>query len=201
MMQLDLGLGLPPPPKPPPPPERERKPHLLFLAAIPPRAVAAHVWSLAIRFKYQQRLLEQVLAEENLHATVMGLAAFDELTDDCIAQALSIGARISASPFELIFDRIESFEIKKSNKHPLMLVGDRGVEPFRLLQGAAWTAAGLQSPMSAPRPHMTLMWAKRLLPPMLLEEPISFAVEEIVLVHSHYGLGYHQHLGRWRLKG
>ncbi len=173
-------------------------PHRLFLAAIPDPTMAALIWKLALELKLGLGLSGSLLKPENLHMTVLFLGGFAALTEDLVSRARRIGAGVLASPFEFIFDLTMSFDSKKG-RYPFVISGAEA--RFRMLQQAAWIAAALEGKAAASRPHMTLVWANELIPTMPLGQSISFAIEEIVLVHSHYGTGRHEHLGRWGLRG
>ena len=174
-------------------------PHRLFFAIIPDSATAALIWALALEFQRRLGLFGSRLKPANLHMTVLFLGGFPVLTDGLVSMARQIGGGIRAAPFEFTFDRTLSF--LNRDRYPFVLSGDAGWSEFGLLQQSTWIASALEGKTPISTPHMTLIWGDKLIPAAPLERPVSLAAEEIVLVHSHYGTGRHEHLGRWRLRG
>ncbi len=60
--------------------------------------------------------------------------------------------------------------------------------------------AGIRPTEKSDKPHVTLLYDSRLVPEQPVE-PVRWTVTEFVLVHSHQGLGRHEELGRWALRG
>ena len=106
-------------------------------------------------------------------------------------------------PFELVFDRVVSFE-SRSGRHPLVLQGSDGIAgliAFREVLGAAMQKAGLWRCVKPHyQPHLTLLYDGRRVAERTVEA-VGWTVQEFVLVHSLYGRTRYAQLERWPLRG
>jgi len=116
-------------------------------------------------------------------------------------KAASLADKVSAAPFRLTLNQVESW---KNDPHPLVLLGDEGVIGVELLHTAIHKAlaAGTMAPRREPQiwPHVSLLWDKAQVPKEFVE-PISWMAREFVLLDSPFGEGRHEMLGRWPLTG
>jgi 2'-5' RNA ligase len=166
----------------------------LFLAATPDADTAARIFRLATVLKRAHRFDGELIAPQRLHVSLFFLG----VPEDIVRMAYEAAAEIPVSPFEISFDRYASFR-GKPGSHPLVLVGDEGLEQlrsFRRTLGIAMAKSGLKHFAKKDFvPHVTLVYADRGVEEHPIE-PIRWTVNEIVLIHSLRG---HIHLGRWSL--
>jgi 2'-5' RNA ligase len=173
--------------------------HLLFFAVVPPPDVAARVERLATELKWAFALTGRLLKPENLHMTVEPFDLYETLKDEEVGLAKRLGDRVAAAPFEFVLSSAMSF--RNRHRSPFVLRGAEGVEGYEALQRALWTAISPHFKGRLATPHMTLLYDRKQIPQVALDEPIRFPVEELVLIHSLYGSGRHNHLARWKLRG
>ena len=106
-------------------------------------------------------------------------------------------------PFELAFDRVESFSTAPRNR-PLVLRGGDGLIGLTAFQQALATplktTAVWRWMKSGYTPHLTLLYDDHSVPLQTIET-VAWTARELVLVHSLVGQGRHTHLGRWPLNG
>ena len=106
------------------------------------------------------------------------------------------GEAVRATPFELTFDRYASF--RSRGKAPLVLLCGRGKLELMALQRAVGVALGHTKSVRF-EPHCTLLYGQSSVPTTRLEEPITWRVRELALVHSLQGKGIYRYPGRWPL--
>jgi 2'-5' RNA ligase len=104
------------------------------------------------------------------------------------------------SPFEVKFDRVMNFRGKVGNRPIVLLNNNHGsdgkISLYRLLcaEFAKLSSAASSTPKFAP--HLTLFYEQQELPPKPVT-PVSWWVEEIVLVLSEVGATKYHRLGQW----
>ena len=139
---------------------------------------------------------------ELLHMTLFAIGSLPELPQERIDAAIKIASAFQMAPFEITLDRALTFNTKKP-KLPLVLAGSDGVAKVRMLRQALlgdMKRAGIRPTAGSDESHMTLLYDPRQVPERPIE-PIRWAARDFVLVHSHYGFGKHDELGRWPLRG
>lgn len=116
-------------------------------------------------------------------------------------KATSLADRISAAPFKVTLNHVESWS---ADPHPLVLLGDEGVIGAERLHTGIHKAlaAGTMAPRREPQiwPHVSLLWDQTMVPRTFVE-PISWTAADFVLLDSVFGEGRHGVLGRWALTG
>lgn len=192
MTQLSL-LGLDDPPRP-----TDR----LFFAVMPDAATAQRIAVQAQALKQRLGLTGRLIEADRLHVTLHHVGDHPGFPPGLVEQARQAGAALRAQPFEVAFERAESFAGRPRNR-PFVLRGEH-LQPLMGLQqalGLEMARAGLGRWVEGRfTPHVTLAYDDRLVPPTPIE-PLGWQVAELVLVHSL--LGRHQHLvlERWPLPG
>ncbi len=172
-------------------------PHRLFFGINPNLYAGARARAVAAGLQRRFGLSGALLPLGNLHLSVFPVGGYDELTEDVVADALSIGDRIDAASFEFVLDHMISF--KNNRQSPWVMTGRHGLDGFHALQRSI---SLLMMPGCKPlttTPHMTMAYENQLVPTLRLDDLISFRVEEIVLIYSLFGSGRHEHLGAWPL--
>lgn len=171
--------------------------HSVFFAVQPTVAAAPLIVHLAQELVARRSLGARLLPPERLHVSLFAVGNFvDPLPSLIIDEAKTIAGTVSMAPFEVVFDRVASF-----GGGALVLAGSAGVTGLVRLQEAlnlallkAGVGAGQRRPFT---PHMTIAYADRM--PELPIEPISWTVNEFVLIDSLVGQSKHILLGRWPL--
>jgi tRNA(adenine34) deaminase len=174
----------------------------LFFALLPDAAATAQARDIARQLPAEAGNTH--ILEEHLHVTLCHLGDHDGLP----APVLEMASRAAAAlanfpPFEFRLDRLERFS-RPSGKAPTVLISSEEVQAMRNLHtalGAALKANGLgRWRVTSFTPHMTLVWGHRDLPGRAVL-PVTWKVQELVLVHSVLGETRHEILGRWPLRG
>ena len=173
----------------------------LFFAAIPTPQAAAQIEQRAEDFCREFGLKGRSLGKDRFHITLYYLGAHAGMPQGVVAKASETAASIRMPPFEVSFDSVVSFS-DKSGTRPLVLCSSKNLAALNAFQQALSTAirkAGLHH-WTQPRftPHVTLLYDTRRVPEQAVE-PISWTVDEFVLVHSLIGRSRHETLARWPL--
>jgi RNA 2',3'-cyclic 3'-phosphodiesterase len=171
-------------------------PDRLFLAIVPPLEAAIRISAVATILKQANGFTAKLTEPACLHVSLFFLGG---LPDEVVQAACEAAADVQAAPFEISFDRSVSFRGAAGGR-PFVLMGDNSVQPvrsFRRVLGAALSSVGLKRRVNRGfMPHMTLLYDERIAEELPIE-PISWVVNDFVLIHSRYG---HTHLARWPLR-
>jgi 2'-5' RNA ligase len=172
----------------------------LFFAVMPDAATAARIAAQAEQLKRTLGLKGRLIEAERLHITLHHVGDHPGFPPGLVEQAQRAGAAMQAVPFEVAFERAESFAGRPRNR-PFVLRGE-GHGPlvgFQQALGLQMAKAGLSRWVDGRfTPHVTLAYDDLLVPATPIE-PIGWRVDELVLVHSLLGRHRHAVLGRWRL--
>jgi len=173
----------------------------LFFALQPAPAALAQVVAVAARLRKRARPRLHLIAPPRLHVSLHGLGRYASVPEDIVRRACAVAARISATPFTLALDRVETFGRGDGSRPLVLTVSDGAVRLHELRHrlGLEIAAAGL--PHSAERayvPHLTLAYVREVVPTMAIE-PVAWTVDELVLIRSVQGRGRHIVAGRWYL--
>ncbi|MGK6306530.1 2'-5' RNA ligase family protein [Variovorax sp. DT-64] len=184
----------------PAPPNTDR----LFFALLPDAPAIARIERLIADLRHDHGLKGRALGTSRFHVTLLHLGAFPGLPRELIDAACAAAQALAVIPtFKVGFDRVGSFSRRPSNM-PLVLLGEEGViaaKAFRQTLCKAMARAGEDDGGAAQyTPHLTLLYddthvARRAI------EPITWTVNEFVLVRSLIGQGRHEVLARWPLHG
>lgn len=174
----------------------------LFFAIRPDAAAAARATRIAERLRSAFGLTGEPIAPERLHLSLHHLGDYTGVPRDIVARADEAASDLAARPFEVAFDRVASFPVRRPRR-PLVLRGgeDRSLTGFHAALGEAMRRRGLGR-WVAPRfsPHVTLLYDAQCVTARPVE-PVAWTVRELVLVHSLHGQARHVALGRWPLGG
>ena len=172
-------------------------PARLFLAALPNPGTAARIFRLADVLKRAHRLSGKLTAPERLHVSLFFLGEF---ADRRLCIVRKVVGEVLVAPFEVCFDRTASFR-GRGGSRPFVLIGGEGVRQLKLFRrelGAGLAREGLRRLANTNfEPHVTLLYDAPGVDEYPLGEPISWTVNEIVLVRSMNG---HEHLAKWSLR-
>jgi tRNA(adenine34) deaminase len=174
----------------------------LFFALLPDATAAAQARDVARQLPAHAG--DTQVLEEHLHVTLYHLGDHGGLPAPVLEMARRAGAALANfPPFDLRLDRLERFG-RPSGKAPTVLLSSEQAQGIRNLHaalGAALKANGLGRWRSGSfTPHMTLLWGhqEHSARPVF---PVTWKVQELVLVHSVLGETRHEILGRWPLRG
>jgi len=172
----------------------------LFFALLPDAAAAEQAMAIAHALKVACRLKAKPPARRRLHVTLHHLGDHAGLPSEIVAQAQAAAAQLCHGPFDVHFDRAESF-LSRRRTLPLVLRGGRVIPliAFQHALGEALARAGLKRFVS-PRytPHMTLLYDARYVAARAAG-PLLWQARDFVLIHSLLGRTRHAVLGRWTL--
>jgi len=175
----------------------------LFFAIFPDAEAAARIAGLAGRLRADQGLKGRPLRPERFHITVNHLGDYVGLPQGVVAAASEAAAAIAAPPFDVEFDRVESFRGRLGNR-PLVLRGGDGLAALAAFQqalGAAMMKTGLGRWVERSfTPHVTLLYDDLAVDEQAVE-PVRWTVREFVLIHSLLRRTQHIPLARWPLPG
>lgn len=173
----------------------------LFLALFPDAGTAARIAALAVEQCKSLGLHGKPLRSDRLHVTLFHLGDWAGVPDDLVAAAKRAADSLREPSFELAFDTVASFAVRRPQK-PFVLKAGSGNDALRgfharFAQGlrraglAQWTRGRFE-------PHVTLAYAPELVPPQPVEA-LTWRTREFVLVHSLLGQTLHMPLARWTL--
>ena len=173
----------------------------IFFACLPDEGTAARIHARAQALKNAHAFAGNLILPEHLHVTLFHLGDWISLPAEIVELAGRAAAEVRAPPFDVTFDRAESFR-NRTGIYPFVLTGPKDAAPWRPLYdtlGAALKRHGLASAVHDEfKPHVTLLRdAKRA--KAFAVEPIGWTVRDFVLVHSVLGKTTHNHLARWAL--
>ncbi|HEX5684708.1 MAG TPA: 2'-5' RNA ligase family protein [Ideonella sp.] len=176
----------------------------LFFAVLPDDYAAGQADRFRQRFCGERKLTGTQVRTEHLHVTLHHLGDHAGVPQDMVAKAGAVAAALRVAPFEVEFESVMSFVRGGQNKPALVLTGDIGLAALVAFQRAlavAMIKGGLgQWVEKSFTPHMTLVYDPQVIQKQSIR-PISWAVRELVLIHSFLGQGRHVALGRWPLYG
>lgn len=163
----------------------------LFLAVVPPPAVADRIADLARRLRIGHELDGKPLEAEHFHVTLCPVIDAIGFPSEIVSEVTERAAAVPMPVFKVAFDRVMSF-----GNGALVLCGDDSVIGLEILQQRLSDALDSR-PGRARRytPHLTLLRDRHLVPEHDIE-PIEWTVQEITLVHSLLGKTTHRHLAR-----
>jgi 2'-5' RNA ligase len=200
-MQFSMDLE---PPRPKwPSPSRDPGDNSLFFAILPEPGIAARIESLGGELRAAHRLSGRPISAKRLQMILNPIADYSILLDYDVTAALEAAGTVAQAPFEIVFNRLQSFE--DEDGYPLVLRCGDGLAAFAGLQktlNAALKATGYEGRAPAgDTPHLTLLHDRRPIDETFLDEPIGWTVSDFALVYSVYGESRHMELGRWPLSG
>lgn len=177
--------------------------HNLFFALMPPPAVAEEVNRAAVQLRNTHGLTGNLIGADRLHVSLHAVAP--DVSPLTVDAARFIGARVDAPRFEVVFDRVQSFDIHRAGTNPVVLwhSDHRSLTDLHRLHKLLHLEvrrAGLPLPANHGfNPHMTLLYDRKLVPAQAIE-PVRWTATEFALIDSHVGDGYYECLGTWPLR-
>lgn len=185
-------------------PARPKRPERLFFGLCPDPETALRVDQFRRRFLDQKHWKGIPLKTERLHVSLHHVGDYRRLQTQFLYAARRAAAAVSMRPFAVTLRFIKSVEDDPPTngrpRKPLVLLaeGDALSELHNILS-VAMKKNGLRAAEHfTPPPHMTLSYGRGTIPVEAIE-PICFAVNEFVLIHSELWLTRYHVLDRWPL--
>jgi 2'-5' RNA ligase len=203
--QLSFENFLPPPSRRAPVMLRDRSQgenrHSFFFALRPDSQAILFANRFVADVRARCGLVGRPIAPERLHVSLHPISVYEAQPEHAFAVARATAAKFTAAPFDVIFDRALSFR-RNSERKPFVLGASKQshVEALKFLHqqlGSALRECGCPVEKSF-TPHMTLLYDRQLVPEQRVN-PVSWRVNEFVLIHSFVGLSHYEILGSWRL--
>lgn len=174
----------------------------LFFALWPGDAVRASCAQAARDLKIRMQPSGYLSAPDRYHITLLFLG--DHVAPLKEAAALQAAASVRAAPFELTLDHAGSF---RNNRQIPWWLGAR--EPPAALQALyeqlreSMVRAGVTPDRMRFVPHLTVLRDPRMTLPVTAIRPVTWQVDEFVLIRSHVDQQpmTYEVLGRWPLDG
>jgi 2'-5' RNA ligase len=166
--------------------------HNLFFAVLPSDEERARIGGLIASL----RIGGVPMRLDRLHITTLSLVLDDMLPEGLAQDAAEIAASIRMPSFRVIFDRLVG-----GNRSALLLPSEplEALRMFRERLGFALMRAGIAFRQGGFNPHVTLLYGGQPMPEIEIE-PISWLVEDFVLIDSFIGETKHVEIGRWPLR-
>lgn len=183
-----------------PPPETIER---LFFGLMLPEAQAAEAVHILDQTRAAEGLRGSAIRQDRLHITLIHVGDYVNALPGSLAPILrDAAATLAPAAFDIAFDRVSSFS-GAPGRHPLVLLGDEGVEALKAFRAALLTAVvrhGVK-PLSRQAfvPHVTLSYADRVTPERPIR-PIAWRPDEFLLIHSEVGRSIYHTLGCWPLR-
>jgi len=175
----------------------------LFFAIFPDSAAAAILGKRARQLRTAHKLAGTIFSTDRFHVSLHSVGQYEDLPQRKVTAARKAGDTVTASPFEVAFDRAESFSNRHRNS-AFVLRGSEGVATliaFQHILGVAMVEAGLGRFVNRSyTPHVTLLYDDRKIEEHPIEAPIKWTVRDFVLVQSLVGRTQYKILDRWPLK-
>jgi len=182
-----------------PPPDQPTK---TFVALRPPWPVAEQFHSRAGRLCSRARIAGRQRPFFILHITVLPIGRWLGRLPDAVLREIDAALSMVRFPaIEVVLDEAGSFETKKESV-PFVLEGGEltDVWALRLAARDALRVKGFDVPARATyTPHMTIAYARRRSPRMIVE-PFSWKACEFQLIESWVGKTKYVELARWALR-
>jgi len=194
-MEPDLFGGLPTPVE-----------HRTYFALLPPPALAQRIEHDARRLGRLHNV-RTVIAAHRLHVSLNGIQRGSALEPEQLEYAFEIGGAIRRPPFDLVFDRLQTWDGGRSGqrRHPpptVLCCAEPPREAAALYDDLRrqMQRLGLRVGPRAFRPHITLWYAPARLAARVLNRPVRLRVNRFCLVHTVSGAAKAEHLASWPLK-
>lgn len=139
-----------------------------------------------------------------LHMTLLHIGDMPELQRATLDRARHIAEGMSASPFDIVFDRVTSFHNPGPKRPFVLLASERNARLLLFQRELVKTMKNAGLLLRKPptfTPHVTLVWDVASVPKTPLDATMTWTVHDFQLIFSIFGESHHECLGRWPLKG
>ncbi|MBU1376288.1 MAG: 2'-5' RNA ligase family protein [Alphaproteobacteria bacterium] len=177
--------------------------HVVYFAILPPPEVAEQALRLITAARGRHGLTAKPTPPDRLHVSLNYIGDFKRPCGPVIDKAAEAARPVAARPFTVAFNRFGSWGLGGKGG-PIVLWGDDGVIGVDDLYSSIHRA--LVKPGMVPRrevemtPHMTLIRDKAHIPETFVD-PVSWTVDEFVLIYAIHGEGRYEVVERYPLNG
>jgi 2'-5' RNA ligase len=176
----------------------------LFFALLPEADDAARIVQLRERLCHEHGLKGAFIATNLLHISLHGVGPRRGLPRSSIEAAKEAAAKVSMRwSLDIVFDRAMSFNRQRKDRAFVLRTGnDVALRSFYRQLGEAMKSVGFRWVISSFTPHMTLLYADRIVKERAID-PVRWTAHDFVLVQSRRCRGHseYEHLARWTLRG
>lgn len=133
-----------------------------------------------------------------LHVTLRHIGDFNGIPGGLVERVSEAALSVMTRPFDVEFDRVESF------RNCIVLIGEGGVVGVRRLENdlsEALEIGKIREPSRHFKPHVALMYDLTAIPTETLRQPVRWKVEEFALIHSLLSQSQHNVLETYSLGG
>ncbi|KWZ37079.1 hypothetical protein WS64_08755 [Burkholderia anthina] len=176
--------------------------HRFFFAVMPDPDTAMRMTKQRERLGPAVRISGRPLDAKRLHVTLYSLGDFVYVPEMVVERACFAAATIDVPPFGVTFDQMLRFNGRPGHR-PFVLTGSEGLDALIMFQRSLLDALrGARLRISGTRfmPHLTLLYGDGKFGRCDLE-PITWTVNEFMLIHSWLGKTHYDVIGRWPLTG
>lgn len=170
----------------------------LTFALRPPEAIASEIGRLTRRARELFNLKGLGVPPEGLHAPLALVGPYDRVAIESARRAM---AAFQANRVQVTFDRMLTLKGGRTGT-PLVLTGGDQLNALKFVQKVLTSEMRRVGLVAASKaafvPHIAMLYDRITVPETPID-PITFTVNEIVLVHSFAGAGRHIDLERWPL--
>jgi 2'-5' RNA ligase len=167
----------------------------VFLAVMPDPAAAQTLAVVGDAMGRRLGLAGKRRPVDILHVSLVPIGPYGALSPALLDRVKQAVSELRLPGFVVAFDHVCS--LGHGGRRPFVLSGGEGVVGLERLHDTLRGALGL--PAVRFLPHMTILYGRREIPLTPLEASVAWPVRELVLVHSRYGQGRYDILGRWSL--
>jgi 2'-5' RNA ligase len=168
--------------------------HNLFFAIRPPEETAREIMEVAASLG----LGGTPVRADRLHISLLALVWKGVVPEGLIEEAADVAQSVAMPPMRVILDRIVG------GSSSALLRPSEPLETLRMFRerlGFAMKNAGVDFELGGRfAPHVTLLYGGQPMPEKEID-PITWTIEEFVLIDSHIGLTHHEIVGRWPMRG
>lgn len=176
----------------------------LFFALQPDRSAGLQAKTLAQQLGQAQGIQIKEDRVQRFHVTLFHVGHFQgEIPRNVMADAKRAVQGLRAAPFRIAFDKVASFS-GRSHNLPVVLRGAESSPELMHFQsdldGCLKRAGLVHGESRRPfAPHLTLFYGHKPMREQAIE-PITWQVEDFVLISSVFGAASHQEQARWSLQ-
>ena len=184
----------------PPKPASGFPQHRAYFGLVPPARIAQELETNARRWG-REACARRVTPADQFHVSLNGICEGEPMAPELLEDALEIGSAVRRSRFEIIFDRLQTWDSNKQRNFPTVLccssVPRGALELYEVLR-REMRRYGIKTPSSF-SPHITLFYSDGRVRARRISRPVRLRVDAFWLIHSVVGTGRLEPLARWPL--
>lgn len=185
-----------------PDPTGAKRDRSLFLAVFPDAGTATRIAAAVATLRQRHGLRARAIDAERLHVTLHHLGDQAGTPIPLVETVARVAASVAAAPFDIVFDRVRSFD--RPGRRPIVLDADpdahanAGLRRLhqQLLRGLLAAGIDGRTLRAAYTPHLTVMYDDVRIAPEAIG-PIRWRVSGFELVESLLGRSTYRRLAHW----